>query len=195
MRQVHHQIRALLLQVIDLFYPLFKKVMTLQMYRYAACGGGNTVLNILIYFITYNFILQKEILHLGPVAISPHIAAFLIAFCITFPIGFYLSMYVVFQGSYLKRRVQLFRYFMVALMCIVLNYVLLKTFVEVLHIYPTPSLMMTTGIVVLFSYFSQRYFSFRAKKREESILLPVEELLVEQEVPAGLEVGERNVGR
>ena len=180
MRKVHHQIRALLLQVIDLFYPLFKKVMTLQMYRYAACGGGNTLLNIFIYFVTYNFILQKEILHLGPVAISPHIAAFLIAFCITFPIGFYLSMYVVFQGSYLKRRVQLFRYFMVALMCIVLNYVLLKTFVEVLHIFPTPSMMLTTGIVVLFSYFSQRYFSFRATKSAESILLPAEEVLVER---------------
>lgn len=141
--------------------------MTLQMYRYAACGGGNTALNILIYFITYNFILQREVLHLGPVAITPHIAAFLIAFCITFPIGFYLSMYVVFQGSYLKRRIQLFRYFMVALMCIVLNYVLLKAFVEGLHIYPTPSMMMTTGIVVLFSYFSQRYFSFRSIKAKE----------------------------
>lgn len=182
MRKVHHKIRALLLQLIDLFYPLFKKVMTLQMYRYAACGGGNTALNIVIYFITYNFVLSKEVLHLGPVAISPHIAAFLIAFCITFPIGFYLSMYVVFQGSYLKRLVQLFRYFMVALMCIVLNYVLLKFFVEGLHIYPTPSLMMTTGIVVLFSYFSQRYFSFRSNKSKESVLLPAEEVLVERVV-------------
>jgi putative flippase GtrA len=177
MRRVHHQIRNFLLQFIDLFYPLFKKVMTLQMYRYAACGGGNTALNILIYFITYNFILDKEVMHLGPVAISPHIAAFLIAFCITFPIGFYLSMYVVFQGSYLKRRIQLFRYFMVALMCIVLNYILLKAFVEGLHIYPTPSMMMTTGIVVLFSYFSQRYFSFRSVKRNEKKGLEQESLV------------------
>ena len=155
--------------------------MTLQMYRYAACGGGNTALNILIYFIIYNFILQKEIVHLGPVAISPHIAAFLFAFCITFPIGFYLSMYVVFQGSYLKRRIQLFRYFMVALMCIVLNYVLLKFFVEGLHIYPTPSMIMTTGIVVLFSYFSQRYFSFRSiKAKEQLVTIKGEKVVVEE---------------
>ena len=151
--------------------------MTLQMYRYAACGGGNTALNILIYFITYNFVLHKEVLHLGPVAISPHIAAFLIAFCITFPIGFYLSMYVVFHGSYLKRRIQLFRYFVVALMCIVLNYILLKFFVEGLHIFPTPSMMMTTGIVVLFSYFSQRYFSFRSIKAKEEKQLEQETLV------------------
>jgi len=156
--------------------------MTLQMYRYAACGGGNTALNIFIYFITYNFVLQKQIMHFGPVAISPHIAAFLIAFCITFPIGFYLSMYVVFQGSYLKRRVQLLRYFMVAIFCIVLNYVLLKFFVEGLHIFPTPSMIMTTGIVVLFSYFSQRYFSFRSVKANEQLIPVTAEKRVVEEV-------------
>ena len=134
------------------------------MYRYAACGGGNTVLNIFLYFITYNFILQKQILHLGIVAISPHIAAFLIAFCLTFPVGFYLSMYVVFQGSILKRRVQLLRYFMVAIGCIILNYIFLKIFVDIMGFYPTPSMIATTGIVISFSYLSQRYFSFRVAK-------------------------------
>lgn len=138
--------------------------MTLQMFRYAACGGGNTLFNIFIYFITYNFVLQKKIIEAGPIAISPHIGAFLIAFCITFPIGFYLSMYVVFQGSYLKRRIQLFRYFMVAILCILLNYFLLKFFVEVLGWYPTPSLVITTGIVIFFSYMAQRYFSFKATR-------------------------------
>lgn len=162
MRRIHHQLRALILRFIDLFYPLFKRVMPLQVYRYAACGGGNTALNILIYFITYNYILQKQVLNLGFIAFTPHIAAFLIAFCITFPIGFYLSMYVVFHGSFLKRRVQLLRYFMVAMVCIVLNYVLLKVFVEQFHWYPTPSMVITTGVVVLFSYLSQRHFSFKA---------------------------------
>jgi putative flippase GtrA len=164
MKELHYTLRRNILNIIDLFYPLFKKVMTLQMYRYAACGGGNTVLNIFIYFITYNFVLQKQILHLGIVAISPHIAAFLIAFCLTFPIGFYLSMYVVFQGSILKRRVQLLRYFMVAIGCIILNYIFLKIFVEILGFYPTPSMIATTGVVITFSYLSQRYFSFRVAK-------------------------------
>lgn len=164
MKELHYTIRRNILNIIDLFYPLFKKVMTLQMYRYAACGGGNTVLNIFLYFITYNFVLQKQILHLGIVAISPHIAAFLIAFFLTFPIGFYLSMYVVFQGSILKRRVQLLRYFMVAIGCIILNYIFLKIFVEILGFYPTPSMIATTGIVITFSYLSQRYFSFRVAK-------------------------------
>jgi len=166
MKRIHYKIRYGILQLIDFFYPLFKRFMPLQMYRYAACGGSNTLLSILLYFISYNFILQKNILHLGFVSFTPHIAALLLATCITFPIGFYLSMYVVFQGSYLRRRIQLFRYFLVAAICFVLNYILLKTFVEVLGWYPTPSQIVTVAIVVLFSYLSQKHFSFRNKKED-----------------------------
>ncbi|MDB5196102.1 MAG: phenylalanine 4-monooxygenase [Flaviaesturariibacter sp.] len=168
MRRVHYKVRAFILQFVDLFYPLFRKIMTLQMFRYAACGGGNTAFNIFLYFVIYNFVLQKDLLHLGPLTLSPHIAAFLIAFCITFPIGFYLSMYVVFQGSYLRRRVQLIRYLLVALACMALNYMLLKTLVEVCGFYPTPSMIATTGFVVLFSYLAQRHFSFKAPKQKLS---------------------------
>ncbi len=161
MLAVHHKIRYGILSLIDFFYPLFKRFMTLQTYRYAACGGGNTALNILIFFIAHNFILQKQVLHVGPIAISSHIAAFLIAFCFNFPLGFYLSMYVVFQGSYLRRRVQLIRYLMVAVGCIILNYVFLKLFVDVIGFYPTPALLLTAMIVVTFSYLSQKHFSFK----------------------------------
>jgi len=161
MRQVHHKVRSFVINFIDFFYPLFKKFMTLQMFRYAACGGGNFVLNVLIYFISYNYILDKQVLDLGFIAFTPHIAAFFIAFCFTFPIGFYLSMFVVFQGSYLKRRIQLVRYLLVVIACVILNYILLKFFVEQLGFYPTPSLITTAGVVILFSYLSQRHFSFR----------------------------------
>jgi putative flippase GtrA len=164
MLAVHHKIRAGILSLVDFFYPLFRHFMPLQTFRYAACGGGNTALNILIFFISHNFILQKEVVHAGPLAISSHVAAFLIAFFITFPIGFYLSMFVVFQGSFLRKRIQLIRYMIVALACIILNYVFLKLFVEVLHFYPTPSLLLTTVIVITFSYLSQKHFSFKKER-------------------------------
>ena len=163
LQQTHQKFKSLLLQIIDAFYPLFKKIMPLQTFRYAACGCGNTALNIIIYFLSYNFVLKKEIVHLPFVAISPHIAAFIIAFFITFPIGYYLNMFVVFDGSYLRKRIQLFRYFLVVLICIFLNYIFLKLFVERFEWYPTPSMIVTTAIVIVFSYLSQRNFSFKQK--------------------------------
>ncbi|HEV7621072.1 MAG TPA: GtrA family protein [Flavisolibacter sp.] len=162
MRQIHYKIRAGILGVVDFFYPLFKKFMPLQTFRYAACGGGNTLSGLIIYTFSYNFILKKQILHLGFIALQPYIAALFISFFITFPVGFYLSMYVVFQGSYLKRRIQLFRYFLVVMCCMLINYAFLKIFVGYFHWYPTPAQVVTTAIVVLFSYFSQRHFSFKS---------------------------------
>src|SRR2546421_7344838 len=166
MRSVHYKVRSGILGMVEFFYPLFKSFMSLQTYRYAACGGTNTLTGLLLYFISYNFILQKRIVFLGFIAFKPHIAALFMSFLFTFPVGFYLSMYVVFQGSYLKKRVQLFRYFLVVLGCMLINYICLKIFVEIFNWYATPSQMLTTCIIILFSYFSQRHFSFKAEKIE-----------------------------
>lgn len=158
-----HSIRDGILSFIDFFYPPFSKIMDRRTFHYAACGGGNTLLSIFLYFITYNFILKKQVLHLGVIAFKPHIAAFLIAFLFTFPIGFALSKYVVWRESNLKGRIQLFRYFLLVLVCVLLNYIFLKLFVEYFHIYPTISQIITTVIVVIFSYISQKHFSFKVK--------------------------------
>jgi putative flippase GtrA len=137
--------------------------MPYQTFRYAACGAGNTLLDIFIYFISYNFILQKQIVYTPAGAISPHIAAFFMAFIISFPTGFYLNRYIVFTESILRGRVQLVRYFTLVLVCILLNYFFIKLFVEQLHIYPTISKILTTVIIVSFSYLTQKHFTFRVK--------------------------------
>jgi len=153
--------REFIISAIDFFYPPFRKLVPLRTFRYAACGGFNTLLDIFLYFISYNFILQKEVLYTPIVPISPHIAAFMMAFLISFPTGFLLNRNIVFQGSTLRRRVQLFRYLLLVLVCILLNYVFIKLFVEQWGIYPTPAKILTTIIVVLFSYLTQKNFTFR----------------------------------
>ncbi|MEO6069133.1 MAG: GtrA family protein [Chitinophagaceae bacterium] len=168
MKRVHHIIRNSIFKILDVFYPLVQKWMPLQTYHYAACGGSNTVLSLFLYFIGYNYILKKQIVHFGSIAISPHIMALLITSIITLPIGFYLSMFVVFQGSYLKRRIQFFRYFLVVIACLILNYIFLKIFVEILGWYPTVSQIVNTLIVVSFSFLSQRHFSFKVQKVQPS---------------------------
>ncbi len=161
MRKVHEYIRGGILGFVDFFYPFFRRLMPLQTFRYAACGGFNTCLDITLFFISYNFILKKEAVHLPFLTISGYIAAFLIGFCITFPIGFYLSRYVVFQETSVAKREQLGKYFLVVLGCLFLNYVFLKLFVEVFGWYPTPSKILTTVFVVAFSYLTQKNFTFR----------------------------------
>lgn len=162
MRKLHDHIRGFILGMVDLFYPFFRRLMPLQTFRYAACGGFNTLLDITLFFVSYNFVLKKQPIHTGFLTIGPHIAAFLISFCVTFPIGFYLSRYVVFQETSVAKREQLGKYFMVVLGCLFLNYGFLKLFVDVCKWYPTPSKLLTTVFVVAFSYVSQKNYTFKS---------------------------------
>ena len=160
------KVRNVIVKVAYCFYPLFSRFMPRETFLYLMCGGGNTVFDIFLYFIFYNFVLQKHIVELGFVAISPHIAAFIMSFCITFPTGFLLNKYITFTQSDLRGHVQLFRYGVTVLMCIILNYLFLKLFVEFFGWYPTISKTITTVIVAIYSYFSQKHYTFKISNKE-----------------------------
>lgn len=161
--------RNFIISIIDRFYPPFRKLVNIQTFRYVACGGGNTLLDILLYSITYKYIFTAEVLHLGPVAIGREIVAFIVAFAISFPTGFWLMRSIVFTDSNLRGRVQLFRYLMLVVVCIILNYAFLKLFVKQWGIYAPLAKVFTTIIVVSFSYLTQKNFTFRAKKGIQEI--------------------------
>ncbi|RFM28029.1 GtrA family protein [Deminuibacter soli] len=163
MKQLHARIRTLILGFIDAFYPLFKKLMPLQTFRYAACGGFNVALDISIFTLVNNYIvhvLKQDVVQIGPFPMTPHIAALFVAFGVSFPVGFYLSRYVVWQQTATSKRVQLARYFLVVVICLLMNYALLKLFVDHFGWYPTISKVIITVVVTTFSYLSQRHFSF-----------------------------------
>ncbi|MFI5140573.1 MAG: GtrA family protein [Sphingobacteriales bacterium] len=161
MKEIHNNTRQHILRLIDIFYPFFKKWFSLQTFRYAACGGANTLLDISLFSISYNFIFKKHLLTLGFITISPHIAALFLALSVSLPTGFYLNRYVVFPNAGLKGHIHLFRYIFVVFISICLNYVFLKLFVDHLGWYPTPAKILTTVIVVVFSYISQTFYFFK----------------------------------
>lgn len=149
---------------IDFFYPPFSKLMPIQTFRYAVCGGTNTLLDIVLYFISYHYILHERYVNLGMVTISPYILSFLMSFSVSFPAGYFLNKNIVFPQSILHGRVQLFRYFLLVLICLGLNYVFIKLFVEQFHFYATVAKILTTIIVVSFSYLTQKNFTFKAER-------------------------------
>jgi len=161
-------VRHIVLSVIDFFHRPFERLINKQTFRYLACGGSNAVLNIFIYWLTFNFILKKQDIFIGPLHITSHVAALGVAFVITFPLGFILSRYIVFPESALRGRVQLVRYLSLVGICIVLNYIFIKIFVEVCHFYPTLANILTNALVAVFSYVSQRAYTFKVKKPKKA---------------------------
>ncbi len=155
-------------KILDFFYRPFSKYLPQQLFRYAACGGGNMVLDWILYFVIYNFVIGHElvyislpILHSNLVCLTPHIMTLLIVFPVTLFTGFWLNKYVTFTQSSLRGYKQLFRYILIVIINLLVNYFGLKLFVEICGIYPTPSKMIITIITVIISFFGQKYFSFR----------------------------------
>ena len=164
MASLAKHIRVIIINIIDYFYIPFQKLIPLETFRYAATGGFNTALDIMLYFICYNFVVDKQILDLGIVSISPHIAAFLIVFPITFFTGFLFAKFITFTNSPVQGRTQLIRYMISVSGSIFLNYVFLKVLVEFIGLWPTMSKIITTCIVVVYSYFTQKFFTFKTSR-------------------------------
>lgn len=160
--------RKFLLKIIDFFYKPFSRWLSLHTFRYLVSGGTTAASGIVIYYIIYNWVLHQEDVHLNmpplPDLITAPIAAFIIESIITFFIGFMLNKYLIFTKSNLKGRIQLFRYGSIFATNILLNYALFKVLVEAFGFYPTISKIIITTVLAVFSYFSQKYFSFKVRK-------------------------------
>ena len=135
--------------------------MPLKTYRYAVCGGGNLVFDTILYFTFYHFVFQKQNVDLNFIVLSSHIASLFFVFPITFVTGFLLNKFVAFEESNIPTRVQFFRYFVVGMGAILISYLSMKLFVDVINWYPTPSRFITILVSVTYSYILQSKFSFK----------------------------------
>jgi putative flippase GtrA len=121
------------------------------------------VLDLVWYFLIYHFLVAKQFVHIFDFVISPHVAALLIVFPITFLTGFWLNRYVVFQVWQYNGLKQVFKYALTVVGSLILNYVCIKFFVEVCAIWPTPAKALTTLVCVAYSYLLGRYFTFTVR--------------------------------
>ena len=171
-----NKLAEIITEIIDFFYKPFRNIMSEQLFRYAACGGGNMVLDWVLYFLIYNFVIGHELVRIQfsvfsfqfSQAITPHIATLCIVFPITLLTGFWLQKYVTFKPSEFARQYsgkrQLARYILIVAINLAINYFGLKVCVENFGWYPTPSKMFITLITVVVSYLGQKYYTFRTKK-------------------------------
>ena len=131
-------------------------------------GGGNMVLDWVLYFLIYNFVIGHNLVYIHifnqELCLTPHIATLCIVFPITLLTGFLLQKYVTFTQSQLNGWRQLMRYIVIVAVNLAINYFGLKLCVETFGWYPTPSKMVITIVTVVISYLGQKYYTFKAQK-------------------------------
>ena len=150
--------------VIDFFYPPFKKIMDKNTFRYAACGGANTVLGWVLFHVLHDYVFdEKEPIMVFGFPFSAHFITACICFVVNTIIGFLLMKYVVFTKSNLRKRTQAIRYIISSFTALGTSILLLKFFVEMCHWDATVSQILATSITVILSYILQSRFSFKTK--------------------------------
>ena len=180
--------RHIIVGFIDYTHKPFARWIPTQTFRYLACGGSNTVLNWVIYSFAYNIVLHRADIHISgwlnkvllvflsgiiahsrnaglaePFNITGEVGAYIISFCISFPIGFILSRYIVFPESNLHGKVQFFRYVMATATLILFTYILIKVFAITLPMVRADiSYIFVMVVTAVLSYFSQRFFTFKS---------------------------------
>ena len=168
------KIAQIITKIIDFFYHPFQKWVPKQLFTYGMCGGGNMVLDWILYFIVYNFVIGHELITLNfstfrlstihnlqsTITMTPHIASLCIVFPITLLTGFWLNKYITFTQSDLRTVKQVVRYCLIVAVNLAINYFGLKLCVEVWGWYPTPSKMMITVVTVIVSFLCQKYYTF-----------------------------------
>ncbi len=155
-------ITSLITRLCDCFYvkPL-QYLMSRQVFSYIFCGGINFVVTIFSYWLAFHYVFGERNLDLGFVVISGHVAALGISLPVNFLTGFWLQRSVSFRQSPLRRRTQLFRYFLTAMGGLVTTYFLTKLLVDVCGVYPTVSQIIIYVCTAVFSFLAQKYFTFR----------------------------------
>ncbi len=135
-----------------------------QLWRYGVCGATNMVLDSMWYFVIYHFIIRKQFIDLGLFVVSPHIAALVIVFPITFFTGFWLNRNVAFDAATFGRGRQLRRYALSVAGAILINYFSMKLLVEVCEVWPTPAKALTTIISSIYSFLAAKFYTFRKNR-------------------------------
>ncbi len=161
--RLNRRVAQLLRWAIDLLYVApMRRWIKVETLRYFVCGVGNyIVLDAILYYAVYHYVVQMNFVHFGDIVISPHVASMAVVFPLTFLSGFYLNRYVAFEATRPSAKGQMVRYAISIGGSIVLSYVALKILVEVWGIWPTPAKVCSSLITATYSYLMARYFTFR----------------------------------
>lgn len=131
--------------------------------RYLFTAGVATVVDVAIYFVVFNFILEKNDITSPWIVIGAPTFSLCVSFSCGMTTNFLLTRFFVFSGSDLKSGSQFFRYAMVAIAVLISNYYLMSLLIKGLHWYPTIARGFSAISIGVLSYLTHKTFSFRIK--------------------------------
>lgn len=135
--------------------------------RYLLSAGVATLVDISVYFIAFNYIYHKQdILLFDSFLVTAPTAALLLSYTAGLITNFLITKFLVFHESDLETYKQLFRYILVALAILALNYALMRFLIRSLEWYPTIARAFSAISIGVLSFIIHKTFSFRVSKEK-----------------------------
>ena len=139
-----------------------------KVFRYFISAGVATLVDISIYFIAFQYIYHKEDIHLfNAYIVSAATAALLLSYTAGLITNFLITKFLVFHESDLETHKQLFRYILVAIVVLALNYLLMRYLIRSLEWFPTLARAFSAISIGMLSFIIHKTFSFRVSKEKK----------------------------
>lgn len=130
--------------------------------RYFFSAGTATGVDVLTYFITFNYIFMKmDITFFEQFVISAATLSLMISYSAGLVTNFIITKFIVFTNSDLRSIHQFMRYLLVAFLVLVMNYLLMSLLIKGLDWYPTIARLFSAISIGFMSYMIHKVYSFK----------------------------------
>ncbi|MBK9049050.1 MAG: GtrA family protein [Bacteroidetes bacterium] len=145
---------------------MIQKILDNKIVRYFFSAGLATGVDVAVYFITFNFIYQKQDVHFFRiVTLSAPTASLMFSYTCGLITNFLITKYLVFTESDLRGVHQLARYVVVALFVLAMNYFMMSFLIKVLDWYPTIARVFSALSIGVLSFVIHKFYSFKVTKK------------------------------
>lgn len=146
---------------------MINKLFHSKVFRYFISAGIATVVDISVFYISFNYLFKKQ-----PVFFTDHLvfAAPTLSLVLSTTCGvttnFLITKIFVFHESTLKTHKQVFRYLVVAMFVLGLNYLFMTFLINQLDWFPTVARTIAALSIGVLSFVIHKYFSFRVNNKD-----------------------------
>ncbi len=142
-----------------------KSLFANKVFRYFISAGIATWVDITVYFLAFNYLYQKLDINLfNLITVSAATASLILSYTCGLITNFTISKFMVFKESNLETHKQLFRYVMVAIVILFLNYFMMSFLIKTLDWYPTIARATSALSIGVLSFVIHKSFSFKVKQ-------------------------------
>jgi putative flippase GtrA len=145
---------------------MFRSFLKNKIIRYFFSAGIATAVDVFVYFLAFNFIYEKQDIHLfNLMTLSAPTGSLILSYTCGLLTNFLITKYLVFTESDLQGIHQLARYVLVALLILLLNYLFMSFLIKILGWYPTFSRIVSAISIGLLSFIIHKFYSFRVTSK------------------------------